>query len=97
MLEIETFTTNPELFRKKSEVLKALAHPVRLCIVQGLMTREGINVSQMQSCLDMPQSTLSQHLARLRAAGIIRGKRQGLEIHYSVISEDAKKVVTSLF
>lgn len=97
MDEFETYVTNPELFRQKAELLKALGHPVRLCIVRGLIRQEGLNVSQLQSCLEKPQSTISQHLAKLRAAGIIAGERQGLEVYYRVISAEARKVVEALF
>ncbi len=95
--QLETFTTNPKLFKEKAELLKVLAHPVRLCIVKGLMAQEECNVSHIQNCLDMPQSTISQHLAKLRGAGIIEGKRYGLEVFYSVINDDAKKIVRLLF
>ncbi len=76
-----------------SEVLKALAHPVRLCIVRGLIEKGGCNVSHMQNCLNMPQSTVSQHLQKLRAAGIIQGERNGLEITYKVCDEKVKRIV----
>ncbi|MDK2880777.1 MAG: hypothetical protein PWQ99_552 [Clostridia bacterium] len=77
--------------------MKALAHPVRLCIVRGLMAQESCNVSHIQSCLEMPQSTISQHLAKLRSVGIIEGRRCGSEVYYSVVSEDSKKIVRALF
>ncbi|HBS58983.1 MAG TPA: transcriptional regulator [Firmicutes bacterium] len=76
-----------------SEILKVLAHPVRLCIVRGLMDNQ-CNVTKMQECLALPQSTVSQHLARLKSAGIIEGERTGLEICYRVVNEQAKKVVS---
>lgn len=75
-----------------SEMLKVLAHPVRLCIVRGLMDNQ-CNVTKMQECLALPQSTVSQHLARLKSAGIIEGERTGLEICYRVVNEQAQKVV----
>jgi ArsR family transcriptional regulator len=97
MLDIDTFVTNPELYYEKSELLKAMAHPARLCIIRGLMAQGGCNVSHVQSCLDLPQSTISQHLAKLRSLGIIEGKRRGLEVYYRVVNEDARKIVKSLF
>ncbi|MDP4091134.1 MAG: metalloregulator ArsR/SmtB family transcription factor, partial [Bacillota bacterium] len=75
------------------EILKVLAHPVRLCIVRGLLGSGGCNVSHMQNCLNMPQSTVSQHLQKLRSAGIIEGERKGLEIVYRVVDERAVKIV----
>lgn len=86
-----------QTLEEKSEILKALAHPVRLCIVKGLMQRDVSNVTAMQSCLEVPQSTISQHLAKLKAAGIIEGKREGVKINYSVVNEDARKIIQALF
>jgi len=94
---METYRTNPKLFEEKAELLKVLAHPVRLCIVRGLMVQGSANVTHIQSCLDMPQSTISQHLARLRAARIIEGRREGIEVYYSVVNEDVRRIVEILF
>jgi len=82
---------------EKSEVLKALGHPTRLCIVKGLLDEGQNNVSYMQGCLDVPQSTLSQHLSKLKAVGIIDSERKGTEVYYRVINEDAIKIVRLLF
>lgn len=89
--------TDKEEYNKKAEMLKALAHPVRLCIVRGLLAEEGCNVSKMQGCLDIPQSTLSQHLGKLRDLKILESRRNGVEMNYYVIDEDAKKVIRALF
>lgn len=83
-------------YNDKAELLKVLAHPVRLCIVKGLMNKE-CNVSYMQECLQLPQSTVSQHIGILRSRGIIKGTRNGLEISYSIVNEDVKKLVNLLF
>jgi len=87
---------NGSKFIQKSELLKALAHPIRLCIVKGLMEKES-NVTNIQECLDLPQSTVSQHLFKLKAAGIIKGERNGLEITYQVINEGVRKIINILF
>ncbi len=80
--------TNVKAYEQAAELLKALAHPIRLCIVRGLIGKGSCNVSYMQECLGLPQSTVSQHLQKLRAAGIVVTSRSGLEVHYSV--PDAK-------
>ena len=84
------------IFIQKSELLKALAHPTRLCIVKGLMEKES-NVTNIQECLGLPQSTVSQHLFKLKAVGIIKGERKGLEISYQVINDDIRKIIKILF
>ena len=81
----------------KSEILKAIGHPIRLCIVKGLLEQGESNVSYMQGCLDVPQSTLSQHLGKLRDIGIIEGMRKGTEVYYRVVNKDVIKIIKVLF
>jgi DNA-binding transcriptional ArsR family regulator len=83
-------------YEKMAEKLKALAHPHRLCIVKGLIDNQ-CNVTKIQECLEVPQSTVSQHLSKLKAAGIIKGKRNGLEICYSVVDLDVIKIIKELY
>jgi len=85
-----------KIYEKKAEKLKALAHPHRLCIVKGLIDNK-CNVTKIQECLGLPQSTVSQHLAKLKAAGIIDGERKGLEICYSVIDNEIINITKILF
>lgn len=94
---MENYKSHPKTFEENSELLKALAHPVRLCIVKGLLESGCSNVSNMQNCLDMPQSTISQHISKLKSAGIIVGERNGLEIIYKVSNEKIEKIIKALF
>jgi DNA-binding transcriptional ArsR family regulator len=82
-------------FTTEAEILKVLGHPIRLKIVAGLCTHE-CNVKHIWECLGLPQATVSQHLALLKHKGIIEGKREGVEVHYSVISPLAKKLISML-
>lgn len=82
-------------FNTEAEILKVLGHPIRLKIVAGLCTHE-CNVKHIWECLGLPQATVSQHLALLKHKGIIEGKRDGVEVHYSVINPLAKKLITML-
>ena len=84
-------------YNEIAEVLKALAHPVRLCIVRGLIEKGGCNVCHMQECLGMPQSTTSQHLQKLRSAGIISGQRKGLEVTYQVCDQRVIELIKLIF
>lgn len=82
-------------FNNEAEILKVLGHPIRLKIVAGLCTNE-CNVKHIWECLNLPQATVSQHLALLKNKGIIEGKRDGVEVHYSVIHPLARKLIASL-
>lgn len=82
-------------FVEEAEILKVLGHPVRLKIVAGLCTNE-CNVKKIWECLELPQATVSQHLALLKNKGIIAGKRDGAEVYYSVVHPFARKLVDTL-
>ncbi|MEG0378239.1 MAG: metalloregulator ArsR/SmtB family transcription factor [Eubacterium sp.] len=91
-----------DIYRKKenetmAEMLKALAHPVRLCMVRGLYEEGRHNVSYMESCLEVSQSGISQHLSKLKAAGIVKGTREGNEIYYDLCNEKVRDLIRVLF
>lgn len=88
---------NIKRYEDASELLKALAHPVRLCIVKGLLEKKECNVTYMQECLGLPQSTVSQHLQKLRSMGIVETERNGLEVLYHVSDKRIKQLVDLLF
>ncbi|MGG7142823.1 ArsR/SmtB family transcription factor [Clostridium nigeriense] len=88
--------SNYKQYEDVAEMLKVLAHPVRLCIVKNLLEKGGCNVTNMHSCLGMPQSTISQHLQKLKSIGIIKGERNGLEIVYEVVDKRVDKVIEAL-
>ncbi|NIQ11816.1 MAG: helix-turn-helix transcriptional regulator, partial [Gammaproteobacteria bacterium] len=54
------------------------------------------NVKKIWECLELPQATVSQHLALLKNKGIIEGKRDGVEVFYQVSSAESRKIVESL-
>ncbi len=93
---MSTYKTDPETFIEKANILKALAHPARLCIIKTLCEKEQSNVTDMQSCLGEAQSTVSQHISKLKSANIIAGKREGTKIYYSIINEDARELIKIL-
>lgn len=93
---MQVYRTNPELFIQKATILKALAHPQRLCIVQKLCQQDRLTVTDMQECLGEAQPTVSQHLSKLKAARIIIGKREGTNIYYSMYDEEMKRIIKGI-
>lgn len=81
---------------KISEIFKALAHPIRLKIVCGLIKKEECNVSIMVEKLEIPQPTVSQHLNILKNAGVITGYKKGTQVCYKVTNEVVKKIIKTL-
>jgi len=85
-----------ENYEREAEILKVLGHPIRLKIVAGLMS-ESCNVKKIWECLELPQATVSQHLALLKNKGIIEGQRNGVEVFYRVTSSEAIDIVGAIF
>lgn len=75
--------------------LRALAHPVRLGIMQRLAERPETCACDFTKVFTVSQPTISQHLKVLRDAGLVRTRRRGTQICYSVRPE-ALEHVTSL-
>ncbi len=86
-----------KLNEEYAEMLKALAHPARLCIVRNLIRKGSCTVSYMADCMCQPQSTLSQHIAKLRTLKIITGTRNGKEINYEVTNDLVRDIIKVLY
>ena len=80
----------------KASLLKALSNPVRLQIVHSLLRSGCHNVSCMEQSTGMSQSCISQHLQKLRSAGVVT-RRSGNEVYYSAASPEVAALVASLF
>lgn len=68
-------------------VAKALAHPVRVEIVTVLMSREGCIAGDIVDAIGLAQSTVSEHLRILKAAGVINGTIEHPRICYALNPE----------
>ena len=73
----------PELSHFTAEFFKALAHPLRIRILDALRRGE-IGVNDLSEHLNVEQSTLSQQLAVLRKSNIVVGRKEGQSVLYSV-------------
>ncbi len=76
-------------------VAQALAHPVRLRIVE-LLRDEGAYVMHLTTMLGRPQANVSQHLAILRDAGLVIDERDGMTVKYRVRDERVFEVIDLL-
>ena len=66
---------------ERTRILKAMAHPSRLLILETLATRERC-VCELQALIGADMSTVSKHLALMRQAGLLEDRRQGLKVYY---------------
>ena len=73
---------------RMARIAKALGDPVRLQLVDVLRKHAGkVCVCELVPLFDISQSTLSHHLGRLRAAGIVDSERRGLWAYYYVVPD----------
>jgi len=73
----------PELSQFKAEFFKALAHPLRVRIIDALRGSE-VGVNDLSARLGVEQTTLSQQLAILRSRNLVEGRKNGSNVFYSV-------------
>ncbi|WP_188151768.1 ArsR/SmtB family transcription factor [Teredinibacter waterburyi] len=76
-------------------LLKELGNESRLMICCLLGDSE-LSVGELNQRLPLSQSALSQHLARLRDAGLVRTRKQSQTVFYSLVGENAVKIITTL-
>ena len=72
-----------ERYKEWANILKAIAHPIRLYILELLQNGE-MCVNEIDEKLHIDISTVSRHLSTLRKAGIIKDEKRGNQVYYSL-------------
>jgi DNA-binding transcriptional ArsR family regulator len=85
-------TANGAAYDAAAELLKALAAPTRLAIIELLCDGPRC-VHELVDALRCPQPLVSQHLKVLRAAGLVATARRGREISYSLADQHVSSIV----
>jgi DNA-binding transcriptional ArsR family regulator len=80
---------------KASTMLKSLSNDHRLMILCLLIENE-MSVSQLNQVIEIGQSPLSQHLARLRQDGLVKTRKESQTVYYSIDSDEAKQIIQVL-
>jgi len=73
-----------EANERLAELARALGHPARVAILKLLMTRDSCICGEIVEALPLAQSTVSQHLKKMKDAGFIRGEVDGPRVCYCV-------------
>jgi predicted transcriptional regulator len=80
--------TKAEIFTDKqnklAQMMKALAHPARIAIIQYLIKTQGYVCGDLVEELGLAQATISQHLKELKNAGLIQGTIEGTSVCYCI-------------
>lgn len=83
-------------YRYSANLLKALAHPARLRILDVLIQDGPCCVCHLESKLGQRQAYISQQLARLREAGLVQDRREGLNAFYSLVDSSLAELCSGL-
>jgi len=82
-----------EQLEKAAGLLKAIAHPMRIAILQYLDNGKQFTVTEIYEYLKIEQSTTSHHLGILKDKGILGSKREGKNTYYFVKNEKLSEIV----
>ena len=92
--------TKTEIFTDEQNrlavMLKALAHPARIAILQQIINLNACICGDLVDELGLAQATISQHLKELKSAGIIQGTIEGVSVCYCIEPEAWKVLSTQL-
>jgi DNA-binding transcriptional ArsR family regulator len=96
-IKVNMPTIKPEILEKSSEMLKAIAHPVRIMILQHLYDNQKLTVSQLIQKTGVEQSLISHNLRIMKDRGILNVTRQSknaiYELRYKKLYEIVECVV----
>lgn len=82
-----------EVLDRASNMLKAIAHPMRLAILSYLKNQKELTVSEIHELLQIEQSTTSHHLGILKDKGVLNSRRDGKNTYYSLKHEGLGSIV----
>lgn len=94
--EINNIKINKKKFEKAAYILKAVAHPTRLAIIQLLEQEDGLSVNEICEALDCEQSLISHHLINMKLRGILQSSKDGLNMYYSLNEHDVVKILACI-
>lgn len=72
-----------QYYERRARIVKAMAHPSRLMMLDALTAGE-LCVCELQRLVGGDMSTVSKHLALMKAAGLVKMRKQGLQVYYSL-------------
>lgn len=81
-----------EQLQRAAETLRVVSHPARLRIVEILVAGER-SVTAIQDTLGITQSQTSQHLSNMRVRGVLKSRKDGNMVYYSIANPDVVKVI----
>ncbi|MCP8967718.1 ArsR/SmtB family transcription factor [Ectobacillus ponti] len=76
-----------------AELLKLIAHPVRLRMLELVMQCGSISVKEMCEALGLPQPVISQHTTKMKKSRVLKAERKQLEVLYQVEDPRVRQII----
>ena len=89
-------TFQQEKLTVSTELMRALAHPLRLKILEFLDQNKNIQVNQIYNTIKIEQSIASQHLRILKNAGVLVADKDGKYMHYTIDYQRVSNAVKAI-
>lgn len=93
-MKLEKLT--PDQLEKAASMLKAIAHPVRIAILNHLESGKKLTVTEIHELLNIEQSTTSHHLGILKDKGVLASKRDGKNSYYFFKHENLTDILSCI-
>ena len=83
----------PDQLEKAANMLKAIAHPMRIAIINFLDEGKRLTVTEIHELLNIEQSTTSHHLGILKDKGVLTSQREGKNTYYCLKNDNLSSIV----
>jgi DNA-binding transcriptional ArsR family regulator len=90
------YQINREKLEKAAYILRTVAHPTRLAIIDLLNLKARLSVNDISETLQVEQSLLSHHLTTMKLKGILRSEKEGQSVFYSLKEHDVTKLIACI-
>lgn len=94
--EIFVYEEEAERLERIADILKTVAHPIRLGIIRLLEIHPKLSVTELCQNLGSEQSLTSHHLKNMRLKGLLSAKREGRSMYYSLKERDVSLIIDCL-
>lgn len=91
--EMKIKDLDPEMLERAASMLKAIAHPMRIAILNHLEDGKKLTVTEIHQLLNIEQSTTSHHLGILKDKGVLASQREGKNTFYYLKHNSLRNIV----
>ena len=88
-----TMALSKKKLEKAAFILRTIAHPTRLAVIEWLQQHDQLTVNQLVELTGCEQSLLSHHLSNMKLKGLLTAKKTGTSVHYKLKEKQLTQVV----